>query len=114
MTLSFPRRSRLLNARSYKNVFNEPTQRKSDQHTVMLAKANDLGCARLGLVISKKNVRLAVDRNQVKRIIRESFRCNQANLDGLDVVVIAKHGIGLVTKAALRKQLDKLWSRLIK
>lgn len=112
--LSFPRQSRLLNARSYKNVFDEPTQRKSDQHTVILAKTNDLGYARLGLVVSKKNVKLAVNRNKVKRVIRESFRHCQVNLNSLDVVVIAKQGIGLKTKIALREQLDKLWSKLIK
>ncbi len=54
----------------------------------MLCRSNDGEAARLGLAISKKNCRPANGRNRIKRIVRESFRMNQAELDGLDVVVI--------------------------
>lgn len=43
--------------------------------------------ARLGLVIGKKFVRRAVDRNQVKRVVRERFRCLRGDLPAVDVVV---------------------------
>ena len=43
--------------------------------------------ARLGLVVGKKFLRRAVDRNQVKRIIREQFRCLRGRLPALDLVV---------------------------
>ena len=43
--------------------------------------------ARLGLVISKRNVPKAVHRNLAKRLIREFFRTNTANLPHLDFVV---------------------------
>lgn len=42
--------------------------------------------ARLGLVIAKKFLRRAVDRNQVKRIVREQFRCLRGGLPAVDVV----------------------------
>ncbi len=42
--------------------------------------------ARLGLVIAKKFLRRAVDRNQVKRIVREQFRCLRDGLPAVDVV----------------------------
>jgi ribonuclease P protein component len=42
--------------------------------------------ARLGLVIAKKFLRRAVDRNQVKRIVREQFRCVRRDLPAFDVV----------------------------
>ena len=42
--------------------------------------------ARLGLVIAKKFLRRAVDRNQVKRIVREQFRCLWGGLPAVDVV----------------------------
>ena len=42
--------------------------------------------ARLGLVIAKKFLRRAVDRNQVKRIVREQFRCLRGDLPPVDVV----------------------------
>ena len=42
--------------------------------------------ARLGLVIAKKFLRRAVDRNQVKRIVREQFRCLRGDIPAVDVV----------------------------
>jgi len=42
--------------------------------------------ARLGLVIAKKFLRRGVDRNQVKRIVREQFRCLRGDLPAVDVV----------------------------
>lgn len=46
--------------------------------------------ARLGIVVAKKNIKLAVDRNRLKRLVRESFRKQQLGLLGLDIVVIIK------------------------
>ena len=45
-------------------------------------------------MIGKKNVKLAVQRNRLKRLIRESFRHNQETLAGWDIVVIARKGLG--------------------
>lgn len=52
---------------------------------------NALDYARLGLVVSKKMARRAVDRNYMKRVLREKFRLNQHVLAGLDIV--ARPGI---------------------
>ena len=43
--------------------------------------------ARLGLVVGKKQLKRAVDRNRVKRIVREQFRLRRANLPAVDLVV---------------------------
>ncbi|AXS81352.1 ribonuclease P protein component [Dechloromonas sp. HYN0024] len=43
--------------------------------------------ARLGLVVAKKLLKRAVDRNKVKRVVREQFRLRQAGLPALDLVV---------------------------
>ena len=36
--------------------------------------------AKLGFIVPKRILRLAVDRNRIKRVLRESFRTSQANL----------------------------------
>lgn len=67
---------------------------------------------RLGLAISKKNVRLAVDRNRIKRLIRESFRTRNAGLDGLDIVVLARSGVHRADNRQILQSLEQLWSDL--
>lgn len=53
----------------------------------MSARGNALAIARVALVVPKRHLRRAVDRNRARRVIREAFRLNQAELAGLDVVV---------------------------
>ena len=56
----------------------------------VLACASNKPGARLGIVAAKRNVKLAVDRNRLKRFVRESFRLQQQQLSGLDLVVLIK------------------------
>lgn len=51
------------------------------------AKPNGLNYPRLGLVVPKRLLPRAVDRNRAKRILREWFRRNQASLIGQDLLV---------------------------
>lgn len=43
--------------------------------------------ARLGLVVGKKLLKRAVDRNRVKRVIREQFRRARPQLPPVDLIV---------------------------
>ena len=56
----------------------------------ILAAPNGLIYSRLGLIVPKKIIPTAAGRNRVKRLIRETFRLNQAALAGLDVVARIK------------------------
>jgi ribonuclease P protein component len=79
-----------------------------------LARPNGLEQSRLGLVIAKKNVRRAVDRNRVKRVARESFRHHREGLGDLDIVVLARKGVGDLDNAALHALFADMWRRLIR
>ena len=83
---SFGKAKRLLNARDYSRVFDGAEARASHKHLLLLAKSNNEPGHRLGLVIAKKNVRLAVQRNRIKRIAREVFRQLPDAEQHLDVV----------------------------
>ena len=48
---------------------------------------NDLGHPRLGLAVAKRHVPKAVNRNFVKRTIREWFRRNQREFVCMDIMV---------------------------
>ncbi|SDO33852.1 ribonuclease P protein component [Vreelandella arcis] len=77
-----------------------------------LARWNTLGHPRLGLVVSKKNVKLAVDRNRFKRLVRESVRLRQDQLPAVDIVVLARRGVQEVDNDVLFRQLHGMWKRL--
>ena len=87
--------------------------RSSDELFLFLSKKNGTDIARLGLAISKKYIKKSVDRNRIKRIVRESFRLQKKNLKGTDVVVLLKKGIN---KKRLKeiKILDTDWKKTIK
>ncbi len=62
---------------------------KSVQRGVCLdvhARPNGLGHPRLGLVVARKLLGRAVDRNRVRRVLRERFRIRQHELGPLDIV----------------------------
>ena len=114
MDLGFTPEHRLLTPAQFKRVFDGATCKASGPSLLLLARENSLGHARLGLVIAKKNVRRAVDRNKVKRIAGESFRQHRAELGDLDIVVLARKGLGDLDNAALHALYQGMWRRLIK
>lgn len=114
MDQGFGRESRLLTPGQFKTVFDGATRKASGPYVLLLARSNDTGHPRLGLVIAKKSVRRAVDRNRVKRIARESFRLNKSELGALDIVVLARKGLGELDNAALHELYKGMWRKLAK
>lgn len=63
----------------------------------------------LGLAIAKKQIRRAVDRNRLKRLIRESFRHHKAELQGYDIVVMARTKAITTSNAEIFEKLKQHW-----
>ena len=58
----------------------------------LFARANSLGYPRLGMVIAKRSIKLAVKRNSIKRRLRENFRLRIFKESiPLDCVVVVKN-----------------------
>lgn len=112
--LAFTKSMRLLHSSDFQTVFDDAPLRTSHQHFLFLARTNQLDRPRLGLVIAKKHIRHAVDRNRMKRLIRETFRAKQQQLAGIDVIVLARKGMNDATNALLIEQLNGQWDRLIR
>ncbi len=104
----FSRESRLLSATDFKFVFNK-AQRFGNASFTVLARENKRGFARLGLAISKKCAKRAVDRNRIKRIFRESFRLNQSQLPAVDIVAMCKPAAVKLDNEEMRRQIDRQW-----
>lgn len=110
---SFGKHKRLLSASDYSRVFDAADARASHRNLLLLARTNDRGQHRLGLVIAKKNVRLAVQRNRIKRVSREFFRQQPTQQTGMDVVLLARRGLDSLDNARLSSILRQQWQKLL-
>jgi len=99
-----------LNAAAFGRVFKD-AKRSRDKWFTVLSRNNEAQHARLGLAISKKHCRKATSRNTIKRIVRESFRQHQAELQGLDIVVINQPAATTATRRQLFDSLAAHWRR---
>ncbi len=81
-----------------------------------MARPNQAGHARLGMIISKRQLPRAVDRNRVKRCVRASFRQVFPELPACDFVVrlLARpvsgeesHGLASALKRAGQRAIEK-------
>lgn len=111
VTHEFNRESRLLTPDHFKNVFDNAI-RFSSQHFTILITQNPNDNNRLGLAIAKKRVKLAVQRNRIKRLLRESFRTNQDKLPSIDMVVMVKSGIDKLDNQEIDQQIKSLWRKI--
>ncbi len=108
----FPRQVRLLRPGDYRFVFDDPVVKVPLPELLLLARPNELGHPRIGIVISKKNARQAVQRNRFKRHVREYFRLNRHELPDLDIVCLARREIVNLDNASLRVRLEKAFRKL--
>jgi ribonuclease P protein component len=76
-------------------------------------RSNELGHARLGLAISKRVSKRAVERNRIKRLLRESFRRVRDQLPAIDLMVMAREQAAGVPGPQLLAEIEQLWKKLL-
>ena len=109
----FARQQRLLKPSEYQRVFAR-ARRWSHPLLTVLWRPNDLGRARLGLAVSKRQLRTAVARNRFKRQVRESFRLHNRDLGSNDIVVMARAAALTAPNPELSKALVAAWQHMSK
>jgi len=113
MTFRLTKNYKLQNSQDFGRVFEQTDLKVSTPSMLVLATNTSKCCARLGLVISKKNVGCAVARNRIKRLCREAFRLNTQRLPKMDLVFLAKSGISSQENHEITTMINKLINQLI-
>ena len=110
----FARRYRLTKTDEFSSVFGFRKAIKS-RHFLLhyrLRAADEAQHARLGLIIAKRFLKRAVDRNLVRRLIRESFRLLRPQLPARDLVLRLAIRPEALDRRALAKEIRGLLGKL--
>ncbi|MGH8493125.1 MAG: ribonuclease P protein component [Moraxellaceae bacterium] len=108
----FPPTHRLLRPAEFQAVFDSAAFKVGEAQFLLLIRPNGLDHPRLGLVIAKKKVRRSVDRNRLKRTVRESFRQNQSSLPAADMIFMARNDLATIASETFRQALLQGWKRV--
>ena len=107
----FPRSRRLVSSTEYQSVITRNC-RSRDALFVVFAADNGRRLGRLGVTVSRRVASRAVERNRIKRVIRESFRHQQKILAGLDIVAIARGAAQGTETKQLFVSLERHWRKV--
>lgn len=109
---TFGRPQRLQKSREFDRVFRQGRS-TADRLLVVYALGNDLDRQRLGIVAGKR-LGGAVERNRVKRLVREAFRTSRREMpQGFDFVVIPRKMACKATFDAVKSSFVELTGKLL-
>lgn len=108
----FTKRARLLKAAQFDAVFKQGRRFTIGTFTAVVA-SNDLGFPRIGFAIAKKHAPLSVQRNRVRRLLRERFRQQQQALASVDLVLMLRSKLPQ-EPAALTTLTNEFWLQLLR
>jgi len=107
----FPKEVRLLKRGQYLKLSKQGKRVYSDCFIAIVLKGTAQN-NRIGITISKK-VGNAVERNRIKRVIREYFRHNKEKISKpMDINIIARKGLTALSNREIIEKLDKLFSKI--
>lgn len=95
----------------FDGVFTDGDRLSSSALTIHY-RPNHVVHARLGLGVARRVSRKATRRNQIKRVLRETFRASVAALPAFDIVVVVRPAAAELSNAALRAALIAALTRV--
>lgn len=108
----FSKQHRVRKPNDYKSLFKRGRRLRDPLLTLVFHP--DFGSlSRLGLAISGKAVASSVQRNRIKRQIREYFRKHHQDLPGCDLVFTAQAAAADANTRELRQSIEALWQQML-
>ena len=107
---NFPSKNRLLNKEQFDAVFQKREKQYSHCFISYVAE-NTEGFPRVGVILSKKQIRLATQRNTIRRIVKESFRHAIRDLPNVDIVIIGLKNATQVSKKDFARRIAQQWEK---
>jgi ribonuclease P protein component len=112
MKYKFSRKLRLTTGDQFKQVFRQ-ARKTPTRMCAIFCYRNNLSFSRLGVVVPKKSIKKAHERNIFKRAVRECFRLRQHGLGAIDIVFLAYKEAGGASKEKLCQHLERQWDELV-
>lgn len=73
---------------------------------------NNLNCSRFGFIIPNKAVKQAVDRNKIKRRLREIIRLKLSLIEkGIDCIILVRQDIKKLSYQDLEERIDFMFGK---
>jgi ribonuclease P protein component len=110
---TFRRRARLSGQGTFRALLRSRRGARGERFHVQ-ATANGQMVARLGVVVGKRVAPLAVDRNYLKRLVREIFRRQQRELVGFDLLVRPRRTLSREEAATASAELHSLLAAVVR
>jgi len=109
--LQHPRSARLLRPGDF-TALRQSGKRIATKYFQCEFRPNSTPSARLGMAVSRRVSKRAVERNRIRRQIRETFRLQRPNLPHCDILIIARTSAATTDSRILRAELTDLWRKL--
>src|SRR5262249_48170279 len=110
---SFPRKHRLHKSSDFRRIFSRG-KRIPSQNFLLYALPSSLPYSRLGIQV-RSRIGNAVQRNYIKRIVRETFRRKKGDFArSVDLIFIAEKGSAELKYATLIKEFERAVGRFLK
>jgi len=112
VNFTLPQNKRLKTPAQFQQVYKSKQWGGSKHYTFNVLACDDSDL--LGVTVSKKVSKLAVDRNRIKRQIKEFYRHHQAELSNAKLVITAKPSCRKANDSERLKSLEELWVKVLK
>jgi ribonuclease P protein component len=106
-----PRSARLLRREHFGDAL-AAGRARTRRHFTLYVRPNGEPQARIGIITSKRVAPRAVDRNRMKRLVREVFRSVRQRLKGLDLVVQLRRCPPRAATATARAEVARMLEEL--